>query len=105
MNSEGANLIEVERCRQVEREGFSLEHDDSHDRGELIEAATAYIMAAIKCERHERYMNKQPPKQWPWDDSDWKPSDDTIRNLTKAGALLAAEIDRLLRQQTASSTP
>ena len=34
---------------------------------------------------------------WPWSDKWWKPSDDPVRNLVKAGALLAAEIDRLQR--------
>ena len=28
----------------------------------------------------------------------WKPSIDPVRNLAKAGALIAAEIDRLQRQ-------
>ena len=32
---------------------------------------------------------------WPWDKKWWKPSDDPIKNLIKAGALIAAEIDRL----------
>lgn len=32
---------------------------------------------------------------WPWREESFKPSDDQIRNLTKAGALIAAEIDRL----------
>jgi hypothetical protein len=36
---------------------------------------------------------------WPWDPSWWKPSPDPIRNLVKAGALIAAEIDRLQRRQ------
>lgn len=38
---------------------------------------------------------------WPWEDAAWKPVDDPIRNLVKAGALIAAEIDRLLRAQDA----
>jgi hypothetical protein len=33
---------------------------------------------------------------WPWDESWWKPGD-RIRELAKAGALIAAEIDRLNR--------
>lgn len=37
-------------------------------------------------------------KIWPWDKSWWKPTpDDRIRELIKAGALIAAEIDRLQR--------
>jgi hypothetical protein len=34
---------------------------------------------------------------WPWDNKYWKPSEDKVRNLVKAGALIAAEIDRLQR--------
>ena len=36
------------------------------------------------------------PNNWPWDRS-WKPSADPIRNLGRARALSAAEIDRLTR--------
>ncbi len=37
--------------------------------------------------------------QWPedWEAEAWKPSADPVRNLVKAGALIAAEIDRLQR--------
>jgi hypothetical protein len=34
---------------------------------------------------------------WPFEPASYKLSDDPIRNLTKAGALIAAEIDRLER--------
>jgi hypothetical protein len=45
----------------------------------------------------------RPPRfDWPWDASWWKPSNDPVRNLVKAGALIAAEIDRL--QRAAAST-
>ena len=38
---------------------------------------------------------------WPWNGSYWKPTpDDRIKELTKAGALIAAEIDRLLNENT-----
>lgn len=34
---------------------------------------------------------------WPWSDEKWNPEpDNRIRELAKAGALIAAEIDRLL---------
>lgn len=37
------------------------------------------------------------PAEWPWDEMLWKPTpDDRIRELAKAGALIATEIDRLL---------
>lgn len=37
------------------------------------------------------------PDGWPFGQDWWKPSNDPIRNLVKAGALIAAEIDRLHR--------
>jgi hypothetical protein len=37
---------------------------------------------------------------WPWDKGWWKPTpDNRIRELEKAGALIAAEIDRLQRME------
>lgn len=36
----------------------------------------------------------QPTKLWPWNLKYWKPGE-RIDELTKAGALIAAEIDRL----------
>jgi len=35
---------------------------------------------------------------WPWGSEWWKPSKDPIRDLVKAGALIAAEIDRLQKE-------
>ena len=37
------------------------------------------------------------PDEWPWNITWWKPSTDPVRNLTKAGALIAAEIERIQR--------
>jgi len=34
------------------------------------------------------------PPSWPWAQTAFKPSGDPVRNLEKAGALIAAEIDR-----------
>lgn len=40
------------------------------------------------------------PAGWPWHPKWWKPTpDDRIRELAKAGALIAAEIDRLQRME------
>ena len=44
------------------------------------------------------------PNGWPWGVESWKPGQDhsvnsRVRELTKAGALLDAEIDRLLNMQ------
>ena len=64
-------------------------------RGEMIDAARAYALAA---KARELGVGRLPyiPFGWPWGQAWWKPSTDPIRNLVKAGALIAAEIDRLL---------
>lgn len=88
----GIELITAERQRQITEEGWTAEHDDEHRHAELLEAAHCYSHAARTGVLH-------PPNGWPWEPSWWKPTDDPIRNLTKAGALIAAEIDRLQRQR------
>lgn len=81
--SSGAELIAAERKRQIENEGFTPAHDLRYNRGELLLAGKCYANV---------------PALWPWSSAWWKPSDDPVKNLVKAGALIAAEIDRLLRQ-------
>jgi len=118
--SQGTTQIHTERIRQIEKEGWSLEHDDEHKNGELAVAAIGYAAAAIKAEvkikattepkcqcgargnadctcvmlvGEEKWVNP-----WPWTDTKLKIDGGPVRMLTKAGALIAAEIDRLIRQ-------
>lgn len=91
----GVELIAAERKRQIEEEGWSAEHDDAtHAIGDLAKAAQCYA-ALIMYENPEYALN--PPAWWPWDPKWWKPSPNQLRNLAKAGALIAAEMDRLMR--------
>lgn len=85
----GAILISNERSRQIRREGFTREHDDQWQDQQLLDAAYVYLSQVRwgTCE----------DAGWPWDKEWLKISDDPIRNLVKAGALIAAEIDRLMR--------
>ena len=92
----GAELIAAERERQVHDEGWTPEHDDEHDRGQLVEAAIQYARHDLPGER--RYEWDEQPIGFPWNDG-WNPGSQ-IRNLVKAGALIAAEIDRLQRQSS-----
>lgn len=99
----GAELIAAERERQVSEEGYTAEHDDNYGDDEgaysgLVRAAICYAAAAPFQDQ------PKPPPGWPWHEEWWKPSQDESRNLTRAGALLAAEIDRLQRA-AAPSTP
>jgi len=87
---DGAGLIAAERERQVTAEGWTPEHDDEHTIGELVDAAVCYLKHGLDAESPVIWP-------WPWAEDWWKPSDDPIRNLVRAGALIAAEIDRLTR--------
>lgn len=100
--SPGAIMIADERSRQIEVEGYDSVHDDMHEDGELTSAAESYLLAANYCtevrsKSQIKRMLASPPRFWMWEASAWKPSEDPIRNLVKAGALIAAEIDRLIR--------
>jgi hypothetical protein len=94
----GLSLIAEERGRQIAKEGWTIDHDDEHDMGELIGASVSYAGAALhKVSDGEIDAMESLKEFWPFDEACWKPSDDPIRNLVKAGALIAAEIDRLQR--------
>jgi hypothetical protein len=98
----GVERIAAERQRQIEAEGWTPEHDDEHDMGQLAAAGAAYAMCAREqaMEIGGEFWSRKP-KSWPWDAEWWKPSDDPARNLEKAGALIAAELDRLERKALA----
>lgn len=86
----GSGLIVRERLQQINK--WPIEHDDEHGDGQLIDVADCLLMHDV---RHS------------WGDrNDWglvKKHPDRIKQLTIAGALIAAEIDRL--QRLAVSTP
>ncbi len=89
----GVELIAAERQRQIDVEGYDAEHD----RGAADNlAAAGAIYATPAGWRHRRSPGDFVPVGWPWADRAWKPTpDDRIRELTKAGALIAAAIDAL----------
>ena len=91
----GAELIAAERQRQVEDEGWTAKHDSTHRAGELAAAALCYISHGHPVQ----FRVLDFDEVWPWDRYWWKPSKNGIRNLVKAGALIAAEIDRLQREE------
>lgn len=107
--SEGAKLIAAERRRQIEVEGWTPEHDAQHAREELEKAAACYavgqpIFAQTTRYRYpedetERHADSRLPdivmvNLWPWASRWYKPKD-RLRDLVRAGALIAAAIDRL----------
>ena len=97
--SPGAIAILEEREAQETREGRSPEHDDAYERKELQRAAECYLTSA----RLGDIGGLEAPAHWPWDKQWWKPKDPRA-DLVRAGALIAAEIDRLDRVQAKSQT-
>ena len=82
----GAELIALERQRQIDEEGYTIEGDKKYQRDQLVYAALSYLLALDeKCSM---------PLTWPWTERYWKPRK-RISNLIRAGALICAEIDRL----------
>jgi hypothetical protein len=108
MTATGIDLITAERERQLEDLDYSLEHDLEHDDGDLAFAAAVYASPATifllrldsDAGAHSKGGTMRWVEPWPigWDRTERtgpQSREDRIRELTKAGALIAAEIDRL----------
>lgn len=92
MEKTGIELIAEERKRQIEVEGWTPEHDSNHNCGQLSDAAICYAMRGYWKKRLSTWF----AVIWPFGIEWYKPSEnDRVRDLVKAGALIAAEIDRL----------
>lgn len=89
----GDEMIAAERNDQIKR-GYSAEHDDQETKGQLAWSAALYAADHTPISTNTKHL------RWPWPDNsypDKRGQLDRIRQLTIAGALIAAEIDRLLR--------
>lgn len=101
----GAELIAAERRRQIDVEHWTPEHDAEHEGSELLDAAACYLLApsygpevrdGATVAHGPNAGHRWAPTHWPWESLYWKPTpDDRAHELVKAGALIAAEIDRL----------
>lgn len=98
----GVEIIAAERMRQVSEEGWTEEHDDIHRDEELACAACYYAMPEEIGDREEIGVRVTPifffPETWDLEWAKRTTPKDRIRDLAKAGALIAAEIDRLQRR-------
>lgn len=99
----GIERIAAERQRQISAEGWSAAHDDAHDSGEMAVAALCYLANVVDDIYPDLLASSAPlhgpgsmPDVWPWSSGWWKPKT-PVQDLVRAGALIAAEIDRRLR--------
>lgn len=72
--AEGIELLVKERRRQIEEKGYDAAHDDRHDSKEMLSEAAVKLNSVGAGE-----------------------SDYPVTDLVRAGALLAAELDRIDR--------
>lgn len=82
---DGVELIANERIAQKYVHRYTVDHDLSYDKDELISAAGYYLTNG--------------DIRWPWKDFPQLKNKSDIEKLVIAGALIAAEIDRLLTLQ------
>ena len=115
---DGVSRITAERKRQILDLGWTPEHDDGHANGSLAMAACCYAAPRYLLQKNEQDGRVWFDDPWPWNNHwdkryacgkqkhnpsfvppnpDTYSADERIDLLTKAGALIAAEIDRLLR--------
>lgn len=100
----GVEMIAAERQRQIEEEGWTEEHDAQYTWGTLATAGAVYALPGPI--REQRILDRSLRRiLWPFGEEWWKPSDmgeepaiRRVRELVKAGALIAAEIDKITKE-------
>lgn len=92
---QATRAIHDERQRQIDQEGWTPAHDDTHENGEMLTAAVLYYHSA-KGTLTTLRRGDGAPLGWPWDAEWWKPKSPQ-RDLERAGALCLAEKERLRR--------
>lgn len=93
----GVEIIATERNRQIEELGYDYTNDALYADEQLAKAAVVYAMTI---ETRELWWGNQwfslINRFWPWNLKYWKPTpEDRIKELSKAGALIASQIDYL----------
>lgn len=91
----GIESIAAERTRQIEVEGWTSAHDDANDLHQLAVAAACYALSAAGWS----FIVDVWPRTW---SRSWFKPKDKRADLVRAGALIAAEIDRIDRKKAST---
>jgi hypothetical protein len=115
--TEGAYRIALERARQIAAAGWPPGAELEFRHEELAAAAACYAMPHSDARRWASRLENGAPLGWPFPADQWKPAPSTggeeisqptradrIRELEIAGALIAAELDRLLELEARETT-
>jgi hypothetical protein len=103
--SEGVLRIANERLRHFEEEGWDADHDAQHVNNELSLVACCYaaprFIYIMEHAGNEIYFADPWPETWN-PKYDKRNKHDRLRRLEIAGALIAAEIDRIISAEKCS---
>lgn len=92
----GAEKIAAERKKQIDS-GWTIEEDVIGNNNEQLSLAAGCYAFPEVYRGSWKSLGGILSENWPWQKKYWKPSPkNRIDELVKAGALAAAEIDRLL---------
>lgn len=102
VNGRSLGSMLEERIEQIDRHGYTTDHDLAHDPGELTSAALSYLMMGLNLLGEvdspptaiDAATMRESQQYWPWMDG-FRPSLDPRVNLAKAGALILAAMDRI----------
>lgn len=97
MESNGVWLIGQERVRQLTEEGYNAAHDDAHTKGEI--AVCAAMLAAYDTECQVESRGEAIRDTWMAELVHKYSRKTPVERLIVAGAMIAAEIDRLERKK------
>jgi|SRR5690606_29838756 len=91
-------LITEERKKQISK-GYTAEHDDTHIAEEIADCAALYALSDDAIDFiNEQWGDDMQLHFWRFDLPSYKPTpNNRIKQLTKAAAMLVAEIERLQR--------
>lgn len=95
----GGSIIAKERLRQIEKFDWSPAHDDQYNAGELLIYSQYWMsmeeLVAVR-ENAKKFLQEYGGSGW---GDEWFKYDERtpVERLARAGALIAAEIDRVNR--------
>ncbi len=100
----GLDFIANEQKRAREEFGHTAEADLGYKEGELARAGAIYALPTVDREAFGEMLNEANESLlqaiYPFDMETYKPTPkDRIKELSKAGAYIASEIDRLLNEK------
>lgn len=102
----GVEMINIERDRQINELGYDYTNDCLYANNQLSDAAICYAMTPDTRDFENEEGASLNLAIWPWDDKYWKPApEDRVRELVKAGALIAAQIDYELSKVSSDQKP